>query len=149
LDECVDLLFGLSVSWPHLAIVVDALDEYADPWAFLDCMKRLIDQCKAVIKLFVSNKMHIEVSEYMSACTVIELESNSADLNHYIQTEVEKRERRLLEGSHPEIEKRSIDMLNRRTQNSSVFLPIPSFHSSLQHYGKLGRTASGPRLYKY
>lgn len=110
IDQCIILLTELTAYCPEVTIVIDALDECSDSWILLSSLNDILSSPKGSVKIFLSSRMHVEVSDCFPQCVTISPEANRADVRHYIRTEVAKRER-------PDLEERLIDILSRRAQH--------------------------------
>ena len=112
LDECSDLLQELIAQRLRTIIIVDAIDECAEPYTILRCLHGLIHNATDLLKLFVSSRSCIDVSVIFNDCYRVNIEGQdtSLDMYAYISNEV-KEGKRLLDGKAPEIEDRLIETL--------------------------------------
>ena len=97
-------------------ILIDALDECEDPEDLLLCLKEVEDDNSCRTRLFLSSRMHVNVSKIYENI-VPTPGGNEADLVFYIRNEVGNRKtRRLLDGKRPDLEGRLIETLTRQAQ---------------------------------
>jgi hypothetical protein len=101
-----------------VTIIIGALDECADYWVLLEGLEKLRGASpRNHVLFFLSSRMHIELSKYFPQCTIVGLEGNSQDIEHYIKTQMANPRQRLLGGKHPDLEKRLERILIARAQN--------------------------------
>ncbi|KAF4625153.1 hypothetical protein G7Y89_g13014 [Cudoniella acicularis] len=128
LNDCSKILSELSTRCRRTTIILDALDECADPIELLQHLKSLSGKKNVTLSLFVSSRNEVEVSKVLENCPTINLESNntSKDIEYFIRHEVEDKPpyARLLSGRFPELEAKLIDVLYCRAQGSFQWVTL-------------------------
>ncbi len=120
IEQCLDLVQIVASACPKVTIIIDALDECADSWTLLSSLEIVGKRLQNNIALFVSSRMNVAVSEYFPQCITIGPESNTGDIENYIQTEMAIPHQRLLEGNHSRLEQRLARVLTARSENMYV-----------------------------
>ena len=121
MDECSDLLQELIAQRLRTTIVIDAIDECAEPYTILRCLHGLIQNATDLLKIFVSSRSCIDVSAVFSDCYRVNIEGQDTSLDMYSYTANEVKEsKRLLDGKAPELEDRLIETLINHAQGMWV-----------------------------
>ncbi|PYH48701.1 uncharacterized protein BP01DRAFT_288615, partial [Aspergillus saccharolyticus JOP 1030-1] len=116
-EDCVDLLTQLIADHQHTIVIVDALDECADPDMLLLCLKRIHSSCADRLRLFVSSRMHIGVQHIFSEPIRTEIgRENRGDMDFYIRTEVEANKWRLEQCNAGDLASTLMGLLSSRAQ---------------------------------
>ena len=116
-QQCVELMLALTSARLKVTIIIDALDECADPWTLLSSLKEISTNLSNTASFFFSSRMHIEVSKYFPDCITVGPGGNTEDIENYIKNEMAIPHQRLLGGNYPELEKRLSRVLTDRAQN--------------------------------
>lgn len=130
--QCVDLILLFASTCPKVTIIIDALDECADSWTLLTNLAKIDRKSGNNITFFFSSRMHVEVSKYFPRCSTVGPEGNSTDIERYIRNEMAIPDQRLLDGKHPDLEERLVQILIKRAENMYV---IPSVTRNAQDLG--------------
>lgn len=122
LNECCSMLHELTGRCQRTTIIIDALDECADPNDLLERLKSLA-RWDTVLSLFVSSRNEVNVIQVLEGCSIMSLGSEdlvSEDMEYFIRHEVQDKRphARLLAGRYPELESRLTDVLSRCAQGS-------------------------------
>ena len=118
LEESANIVGELINPWSQTTIIIDALDECSQPYPLLRTLKRIIEDSAGRVKIFVSSRMNVDVSDVLESVSRvnIQVKDTSADVREYIWKELKESDRRLLKGREPELEDRMIATLNSRAQ---------------------------------
>lgn len=90
-----------------MTIIFDALDECSGWWTLIAFLKGIMGGTNR-IRLFLKSRMHVEVDELIPECMAVRPEDNVEDVKKYIENESKNRDRRLLRGEFPRLERRLI-----------------------------------------
>ena len=118
MEESADLLVELILALPDTTIIIDALDECAQPYGLLRWLQKISNSAVGHLRILVSGRDNIDVASVFTHCqrTSIGSRASSRDLQIFIRNEVKHGERKLLKGTKPDLEDRLIDTLSRRAQ---------------------------------
>lgn len=140
IHECSKLLADLASEYQNTTIIVDALDECQDHDTLLLNLEEVLKMIHAAgkaVKLFLSSRNQVDVSECFPSCETLRLEHvaalNKEDMIRFVQAQVKEGKSlrlgsRILEGKHPERQAhRSAG--KTRSRNASCFCLILSYWS--------------------
>lgn len=112
------LLHAILESGIKLRIIIDALDECDNPKALLKALRDASRDRPGGLELLMSSRYEVHVIEKFSNAVIVNLGQSvsNTDMITYITTEVKDREKdeRILEGEHPDLEDRLIEILCKR-----------------------------------
>src|SRR5205814_842797 len=122
LDDCVELLIGITQTNRSTTIIIDAIDECADDYELVETLRSI---CKVSrnVKLFLSNWMHVRVTQHFESPTGITItaQENCSDVESYIRREVTAPERRVSSGMTADLAERFICCVNySRSRDVSI-----------------------------
>jgi hypothetical protein len=116
--KCNELLRGILGSGIKLRIMIDALDECDEPKELLKALRDASRVRPGGLELLVSSRYEVRVKKKFSNAVIVDLDQSLSDTDMitYITTEVKDREKdeRILEGKHPDLEDRLIEILCKR-----------------------------------
>lgn len=101
LTESVDLLAEITNSADQTTLILDALDECSDPYAFLGCLESLLGKC-AKIRVFISARLSVLQTPEFSHSLSISHFVSSSDMETFINCEINSQDRRARSGMTPE-----------------------------------------------
>lgn len=134
LDGCITLIIELSCCWRRSVFIIDALDECSAPNEVLNGLSDICAKSNSNIKVFLSSRMHVEVSFYFPQCDKILMEEgqHSGDSEAYVRGEVLGQRRRLLDGKRPDLEERLMLIMIERAHGMFIWakLQLAVFFSS-------------------
>ncbi|KAE8448954.1 hypothetical protein EG329_008750 [Mollisiaceae sp. DMI_Dod_QoI] len=117
LRRCITLLQESFLANPtkSIVIIVDALDECVDPDGLLAALKLIWESGQQNLRLFLSSRLGVDVKATFPTLIEADIgESNTADIQYYLQTEIESRRSKqkdsvMTSGQAKELEKVLID----------------------------------------
>ncbi|KAL9630328.1 MAG: hypothetical protein Q9164_006474 [Protoblastenia rupestris] len=118
IEEASALLTRLICLSNETTIIIDAMDECAHPYDLFRSLRTVMAGAKERLRLLVTGRSHVDVSNILTDCTKITLESHdvSADILYYVKNEIKEGPRQLLEKKKPDLEDRLIEILCARAQ---------------------------------
>ena len=114
LDESTALTIELSQDRPLTTIIIDALDEcdISSRGDLLDALSRILYDSCSLVKILVSSRADADIKCHFSDCLNLRVEAsqNQADIENYVNSEVEYliNRKKLLRGNVPEKLKQTI-----------------------------------------
>lgn len=118
ITECRTLLHSILESGIKLRIMIDALDECQEPLSLLTALRDATLVRPGGVELLVSSRYEVRVDVKLRNAVIVDLGQSvsKTDMITYITTEVKDREKdeRILEGEHPDLEDRLIEILCER-----------------------------------
>ena len=128
-------LIKILLSGVRLRVMIDALDECDEPMDLLGSLAEVYKAVPGALEILITsrNKVRVkDIGEFLE-CQEINLKSSisNTDMRNFINLEVRGAEKhaRLLKGSRPDLEKKLIDVLNKKANGmlvsrSNVPLPV-------------------------